>query len=338
MKKTVLVRNIPIGGDNRVTIQSMTNTNTLNITQTVCQVKELYSAGADMVRVSLPTIECIETVKELVKGNVPIIGDIHFDHKIAIKAVESGIDKIRINPSNLTKQGMIDVVKACKERNIPIRIGVNKGSVKDVAITAKKLADLTLDNAKMIEDYGYDNLVLAVKTSDIKQTVEAYRILDKRCDYPLHVGLTEAGTITSGIIKSSVAIGSLLLDNIGDTIRVSLAANPIEEVKAAKRILRASGKDKNFVDIIACPTCSRTCIQVEKIANKLEELTMNINKPIKIAVMGCVVNGIGESKGAKFGVAGGKDKSSIFLDGQIIKTIENSEILEELIQMVERYL
>lgn len=337
MKKTVYVRNIPIGGDYRVAVQSMTNTNTLDISATKKQVQELYNAGADIIRVSLPTIECIETVKVLAKDQVPIVGDVHFDHKIAIAAVENGIDKIRINPSNLTKKGIVDVVKVCKQRNVPIRVGVNKGSVKQPNITAEKLALLTLDNAKMIEDLGYDNLVLAVKTSDIKETVEAYRMLDKLCDYPLHIGLTEAGTKSTGIIKSSVAIGSLLLDNIGDTIRVSLAANPVEEVKAAIKILRAAGKNEDFVDIIACPTCARTHIDVEKIASKLEEMTINIHKKIKIAVMGCIVNGIGESKGAKFGVAGGKDNSTIFLDGEIIKTVKNQEILQELMKLTEKY-
>lgn len=337
MKKTVFVRNIPIGGGNKVTVQSMTNTHTCDIAATVNQVRELSEAGADIVRVSLPTIECIQTVKALSKYDIPIVGDIHFDHKIAVAAVENGIDKIRINPSNLSRQGIIDVVKACKERNVPIRVGVNKGSVKETNINAERLAELALDSAKMIEDNGYDNLVLAVKTSDIKNTVEAYRILHNKCNYPLHIGLTEAGTKASGIIKSAVAIGSLLLDGIGDTIRVSLATNPIEEVFAAKKILRAAGKESDYVDIIACPTCARTCIEVEEIATKLEEITFNQKKALKIAVMGCIVNGIGESKGANFGVAGGKDKSTIFQDGKILKTVNNSDILKELMEITERY-
>lgn len=338
MKKTVYVRSIPIGGNNRITIQSMTNTDTEDIEATKSQVKQLRQAGADFVRVSLPSMDCMKTVKELAKGDIPIIGDIHFDHKIAIAAVESGIDKIRINPSNFPKQGLADTVKACKEANIPIRVGVNKGSVKGFEADAQKLALLTLESAKRIEDLDYDNLVLAVKASDVKTTVKAYRILDKMCSYPLHIGLTEAGPPQFGILKSAVAIGSLLLDNIGDTLRVSLTAHPVEEVKAAINILRAAGKDTEFIDIIACPTCARTCINVQEIAAILYEKTKDIRKKGKIAVMGCIVNGIGESKGAKFGVAGGKDKSSIFLDSKIIKTVNNEEILQELLDMAKRYL
>lgn len=335
MKKTVYVKGVPIGGDNPVTIQSMTNTNTMDTKATFAQAKELFIAGADMVRVSFPTLESTETMSLLLELNKPIIGDIHFDHKIAIRLVEKGIAKIRLNPSNLTKQGIIDVVKCCKERNVPIRIGVNKGSVKNNDFSAQNMADLAYQNAKMIEDMGYDKLVLAVKSSDVKTTIEAYRHLSQICDYPLHIGLTESGTKGFGTIKSAVAIGSLLIDGIGDTIRVSLATNPIEEIYTAKKILRAIGIDKNFVNIIACPTCSRTNFDVESIATKLEKLTENITKPIKIAVMGCIVNGIGESQGAKLGVAGGKDKSSIFVDGKVIKVVENDKILQELVSLLE---
>lgn len=335
MKKTVWVKDIPIGGENPVTIQSMTNTHTIDKKATFAQAKSLFDVGADMVRVSFPTFESLETISLLSTLNKPIIGDFHFDHKIAIKAVEAGIDKIRINPSNLTKQGIIDVVKCCKERNVPIRIGVNKGSVKNHLFTAQNMAELAYDNAKMIEDIGYDKLVLAVKSSDIRTTIDAYRHLSSICDYPLHLGLTEAGTKNFGMTKSAIAIGSLLLDGIGDTIRVSLATDPVEEIYAAQKILKAIGIDKNFVDIIACPTCARTCIDVEGIATKLEKMTAKMKKPIKIAVMGCVVNGIGESQGAKLGVAGGKYKSSIFVDGKITKIVNNAEILQELVAILE---
>lgn len=338
MKKTVYVKNVPIGGEFPITVQSMTNTLTSDTASTLAQVKELYSAGADIVRVSVPDFDSIKTIKELSKGNVPIIGDIHFDYKLALAAIENGVDKIRINPSNLPKKGILEITRACRGRGVPIRVGVNKGSVKDNDFSAKNLAALALDSAKLIEDAGYDNIVLAVKSSDIKTTVEAYRILDKLCEYPLHIGLTEAGTKESGIIKSAVAIGSLLLDGIGNTLRVSLAANPVEEVYAAKKILRAVGVDKNFVEIIACPTCARTCIEVERLASLLEERTKDVKKPIKIAVMGCIVNGIGESKGARLGVAGGKNTSSVFLDGKIIKTVKNEFIIEEIMRLAEELL
>ncbi len=338
MKKVVYIKSTPIGCGNKIAIQSMTNTLTTDIEATVKQVISLYNAGADIVRVSLPTIECIKTVKELALLNIPIVGDIHFDYKIALAAVENGIDKIRINPSNLPQKGIVDIVKACKLRNIPIRVGVNKGSVKEENVNAKRLAQLTLESARMIEDLGYDNLVLATKASDVKTTIEANGILNELSNYPLHIGLTEAGTKESGIIKSAVAIGSLLTDNIGDTIRVSLASNPIDEVKVATQILRASGKDKNFVEVIACPTCARTTIDIQQIATSIENATKDILKPIKIAVMGCFVNGIGEAKDADFGVAGGKnDTSVIFENGEILRTVENKDILNELLQMVEKY-
>lgn len=338
MKRTVYVKNVPIGGEHPVTVQSMTNTLTTDTEATKEQVAQLYLAGADIVRVSVPDFDSIKTIKALSKGDVPIIGDIHFDYKLALAAIENGVNKIRINPSNLTKKGILEVVRACKERNIPIRVGVNKGSVRNNDFSAKNLAALALDSAKLIEDAGYDNLVLAVKASDIKTTVEAYRILDKLCNYPLHIGLTEAGTKESGITKSSIAIGSLLLDGIGNTVRVSLTANPIEEVYAAKKILRAVGLEKDFVEIIACPTCARTCIEVERLADMLEQRVKDIKRPIKIAVMGCVVNGIGESKGARLGVAGGKHSSSIFLDGKIIKTVKNEFVVEEIMRLLEEVL
>ena len=338
MKKTVLVRDVKIGGNSPVSIQSMTNTDTRDTLATVRQVEKLYQIGADIVRVSVPNDESLNTIKELSKGKVPIVADIHFDYKLAIKSVESGADKIRINPSNIPQTAIKDIVKCCKERNIPIRVGVNKGSVKENSITPRRLAEIALENAKIIEDLGYDNLVLAVKTSDVIETIKSYRILDKLCGYPLHIGLTEAGTAKRGILKSAVAIGSLLADNIGDTIRVSLTGDPINEIFAAKEILRASGLDKNFVEVVACPTCARNNLEVEKIASTLEEMTKEINKPLRIAVMGCVVNGIGESKDADFGVAGGRDKSAIFAKGEILKTLPNDEVLDELIRLTKEYI
>lgn len=332
MKKVVYVKNIAIGSG-KIKLQSMTNTQTSDVKATLAQLNLLQNAGADLVRVSIPDIDSANAVKELVKCGLPLIGDIHFGHKAALIAIENGIHKIRINPGNMSKDSIKEVVLACKEREIPIRVGVNKGSVKGNA-TPEDLAKLALDSAKLIEDIGYDKLVLAVKTSNVEETVKSYRKLASICNYPLHIGLTEAGTANTGIIKSAIAIGSLLLDGIGDTIRVSLAGDPVREIFAAKKILRACGIDKNYVEIIACPTCARTNIEVEQIAEKLEELTKDIEKPLKIAVMGCVVNGIGESKDAAFGIAGGKEKSALFIKGKMVEEIENDKIFDKLMQLV----
>lgn len=332
MKKTVWVKDVPIG-TGRIKIQSMTNTLTTDITATTEQILALKCAGADMVRIAIPDVESAIAVKEIIKCGVPIIGDIHYGAKPARIAIDNGVHKIRINPGNMSGEAIREVVFAAKERNIPIRIGVNKGSVKGET-TPETLAFLAADCAKRIEDIGYDNLVLAVKTSDVKETVLAYRKLAGLTPYPLHIGLTEAGTKETGTIKSAVAIGSLLLDGIGDTIRVSLSGDPINEIYAAKKILRAAGIDKNCVEIIACPTCARTEIDVEKIAEKLEELTKDIEKPLKIAVMGCTVNGIGEGKGADFGIAGGRDKSVLFVKGQQVDAIDNDKIFDTLTELV----
>lgn len=334
MKKTVRVGN-KIIGDGRITIQSMTNTLTKDVAATERQIKDLANAGADFVRVSIPDNESAEAVKFLV-GAVPLIGDIHFKHEPALIAIENGISKIRVNPSNLSDIGLKAVVNKCREYDVPIRVGVNNGSLKRDA-TAEELVELTLDAAHRIEDLGYDKLVLAVKTSNPRKTVEAYRLLSQKTDYPLHIGLTEAGTPGYGLVKSAAVIGALLLDGIGDTVRVSLTGNPVTEIYAARKILRAVGIDKNFVEIIACPTCARTEIDVEGLAQRMEKLTENILKPLKIAVMGCVVNGIGEGKNADFGVAGGKEKSAIFKNGEYLKTVDNQKIEQELIKLCKEF-
>lgn len=334
MKKIVYVKDIPIG-NGKITIQSMTNTLTYDIEATKSQISALKNAGADLVRVSIPDLESANAIKELVSCGIPLIGDIHFSEKPALIAIDNGISKIRLNPSNMSSDGIRQVVKRCIEHNIPIRVGVNKGSIG--AATPQKLASLCMDTAHLIEDLGWDKLVLAVKTSNVRETVEAYRELSKLTDYPLHIGLTEAGTKASGECKSAVAIGSLLLDGIGDTIRVSLATDPVQEIYAAKSILRAVGIDKNFVEIIACPTCSRTQINVSELAEKVEEYTKNMSIPLKIAIMGCVVNGIGEAKEADFGIAGGKNISALFKDKKIIKHIPNDNIYQEIIKLVEEY-
>lgn len=335
MTKIIYVRDKAIG-DGNITVQSMTNTKTSDVEATYKQIKGLEKAGADFVRISIPDMASAVAVKKLAVDTVPLIGDIHFAYEPAILAIENGISKIRINPSNLSEIGLKKIIEKCKEYDVPIRVGVNKGSVKE-NITPEKLAYLALDAAKKIEDLGWNKLVLSVKTSDVSETVSAYRKLSEITDYPLHVGLTEAGTKRLGYVKSAIAIGSLLLDGIGDTIRVSLTEEPTEEVYAAKEILRATGIDKNFVEIISCPTCARTEISVKEIADRMYELTKNLNKPLKIAVMGCIVNGIGEGQNADFGVAGGGDKSIIFKNGKILKTVSNSEIEETLCKLAEEF-
>lgn len=334
MKKIINVGNVVLGAGKPV-IQSMTNTLTTDVESTVCQIEKLVKAGAELVRVSVPDERSAVAVKEIaLRSGVPIIADIHYSAKPALIAIENGAKKIRINPGNMSKSDVSEVVRKCIEYDVPIRVGVNKGSlVGDKSPSA--LANKAIEYAKIIEDEGFDKIVLAVKSSDVRETVEAYRILDKLCDYPLHVGLTESGTERSGTLKSAVAIGALLLDGIGDTIRVSLATDPVKEVYAAKKILRAVGIDKNYVEVIACPTCARTKIDVSGFAERIETITANFSIPLKIAVMGCTVNGIGESKGADFGVAGGEGKSVLFKDGVILKTVDNEEIENEIIELIK---
>ena len=335
MTKSVWVKNVQIGGGAPISVQSMTDTLTSDFDATMSRIFELHNAGCDLVRLSVPDENSVKTLKRIVQESpLPIIADIHYDYRLALKSIEAGVHKLRVNPGNLKKEGLKEVARIASERNIPIRVGVNKGSQSD-RLTPSQLASLCVDTARLMEDNGTDKLVLAVKSSSVKETVEAYRELSKLTDYPLHVGLTEAGTDKMGVTKSNIAIGSLLLDGIGDTIRVSLTASPVREVIEGRKILRAVGLEKNYVEIIACPTCARTAIQVEKYASELERLTENYHKPLKIAVMGCTVNGIGESKGADFGVCGGKDKSAIIKNGEIIKTIPNDKILDELVKMVE---
>lgn len=334
MKKIINVGNVVLGAGKPV-IQSMTNTLTTDVESTVCQIEKLVKAGAELVRVSVPDERSAAAVKEIaLRSGVPIIADIHYSAKPALIAIENGAKKIRINPGNMSKNDVSEVVRKCIEYDVPIRVGVNKGSlVGDKSPSA--LANKAIEYAKIIEDEGFDKIVLAVKSSDVRETVEAYRILDKLCDYPLHVGLTESGTERSGTLKSAVAIGALLLDGIGDTIRVSLSTDPVKEVYAAKKILRAVGIDKNYVEVIACPTCARTKIDVSGLAERIETITANFSIPLKIAVMGCTVNGIGESKGADFGVAGGAGKSVLFKDGVILKTVDNEEIENEIIELIK---
>ena len=335
MTKHVYVKNLKIGGGAPVSVQSMTDTLTSDYDATIARILELANAGCDLVRVSVPDTQSVASLRKLVNNSpIPIVADVHYDYKLSLASLEAGVHKLRVNPSNITKDAVKLIATEAKSRNVPIRIGVNAGSSQE-RLSPKALAELAVDTAKLMEDSGTDQLVLAVKSSNVRDTVEAYRELSKLTDYPLHIGLTEAGTENLGITKSSIAIGSLLLDGIGDTLRVSLTANPVREVEEGRKILRAIGLQKDFVEVIACPTCARTQIEVEKFAKQVELATAHIRKPLKIAVMGCSVNGIGESKGADFGVCGGKQHSLIFKNGEIIKTVDNDCVLQELLKLAE---
>lgn len=342
MKRKVKVGDIVIG-DGSVTIQSMTNTKTKDVDATVAQIIQLQDAGCQLVRCSVPDEESAQALKEIIKNvSVPIIADIHFSHKLAMMSADAGVSKIRINPGNI---GGVDKAKYLadylKERKVALRIGVNGGSL-DSAHKSKPLAEAMRDSAleyvSVLEKCNFYDTVISAKSSNVKVMIDAYRLLDKACDYPLHLGVTEAGIYHTGLVKSAVGIGSLLCDGIGDTIRVSLSDDPVKEVEAAKDILKACDKyEYPYCEIISCPTCARTNISVKTLAEQVEVMCKDIKKSLKIAVMGCVVNGIGESQGANLGVAGGKDKSAIFVDGKYVLTVDNDDILPTLRKYILQY-
>ncbi len=330
MKRIVNVGNVVIGDKNYIPIQTMTNTDTRDVIGTCNQVQSLYELGADLVRVTVQDDDAAKSFKEIAKQScVPLIADIHFDAKVAIKAIENGAKKIRLNPGNTSLDIIKDIVSCAKDYKVPIRVGVNRGSIKG-EVTADKMVDLCLKTADEFETLGFYDLVLAVKSSDVKETIDAYRALSKRTDHPLHLGLTEAGVGETAKIQSAMAIGALLIDGIGDTIRVSIAGDPRNEVIAAKKMLNYLGLRCDMPKVVACPTCGRTVIDVESLATKVEKAVENIHKNVKIAVMGCVVNGLGEGRDADIGIAGGKDFSVLFSKGEKIKTIKNDDIEKEL--------
>ncbi len=340
--KEILVRNVKIGAGNPVAIQSMTNTSTSDIEATVAQILALEAEGCEIVRVAVPNIEAAEAIKDIKKRiNIPIVADIHFDYRLAILAMENGVDKIRINPGNIGKLEYIKkVVDVAKERNIPIRVGVNSGSLESELIekyggvTPMGLVESALNNAKIIEDLGYDNIVLSLKASNVSFALEAYEKVAEKTKYPLHVGITEAGTLYKGNIKSAVGLGAILSRGIGDTIRVSLTGDPVEEIKSAKEVLQSLGLRTFGVEYISCPTCGRTEVDLIRIANEVEEKTKDLKKDIKIAVMGCVVNGPGEAKEADYGIAGGKGVGIIFKKGVLVKKVDETELVSELINFI----
>lgn len=345
MTKQVQVGGVAIGGDARVTIQSMTNTDTRDVPATLQQIRALADAGCDIVRVSVYDEACARAVRALVDGSpVPLVADIHFDHRLAILALENGIQKLRINPGNIGGEANVkELADALKARRVPVRIGVNGGSVeKDIlrkygCPTPQGMVESALGHARLLEKYGFDDLVLSIKASNARATVEANRLASKACDYPLHIGVTEAGSPGMGTIKSAVGIGALLVDGIGDTVRVSLSGDPVNEVYAAKEILKAAGVLNEGVDIISCPTCGRTQIPVAEIAEKVRLATQNLRVPLKVAVMGCIVNGPGEAREADIGVAGGKDGGALFVKGEKPRAVRG-DLAEILIHEInERY-
>jgi|AGTN01.1.fsa_nt_gi 1-hydroxy-2-methyl-2-(E)-butenyl 4-diphosphate synthase len=337
MTKRIYIGSVPIGGGSKVSVQTMTNTKTEDVKATLLQLERIEAAGADIVRIAVPDFKSLGAFKEILKNtDMPIVADVHYDSRLALGAIEAGAHKIRINPSNMKADGVKEVARLAAEKKIPVRLGFNAGS-EQTGAAPEYLVNKALESAKVLEDEGLADIVFSVKSSDVRKTVDAYRLLSKKTEYPLHIGLTESGTESFGLVKSSAAIGALLLEGIGDTIRVSLSAEPEREVYAGHKILRAAGLETDFVEIISCPTCARTEIDVPGLSDEAEKLAANIKKKLKIAVMGCAVNGIGESKGADFGVCGGRDRSIIFSKGGIIKQIENSEILKEIKLLLEEY-
>ncbi|MDD6744282.1 flavodoxin-dependent (E)-4-hydroxy-3-methylbut-2-enyl-diphosphate synthase [Roseburia sp. MUC/MUC-530-WT-4D] len=336
--KTVQIGDRVIGGGNPILIQSMTNTKTENVAATVDQIQRLTAVGCDIIRCAVPTMEAAEAIKEIKKQiSIPLVADIHFDYRLAIAAIENGADKIRINPGNIGSEDRVKaVVDAAKERNIPIRVGVNSGSLeKDLVekyhgVTAEGIVESALDKVKLIEDMGYDNLVISIKSSDVLMCVKAHELIADQTSHPLHVGITEAGTIISGNIKSAIGLGLILNQGIGDTIRVSLTGDPLEEIKSAKLILRTLGIRKGGVEVVSCPTCGRTRIDLIGLANQVENMVAEYPLDIKVAVMGCVVNGPGEAKEADIGVAGGVGEGLIIKHGEIYKKVPEEELLPAL--------
>ena len=344
MTRTVMVGNLPLGGGNPVLVQSMTNTDTRDVSATLAQIRALAEAGCDIVRVSVYDEACAEAVKQLAaESPVPLVADIHFDYRLAIRSAENGIAKLRINPGNIGGEEKVRELAACaKERGIPIRIGVNSGSVEKELLerfggpTPEALVESALGHARMLEKVRFENIVLSMKSSDVKATIEAYRIASRRCDYPLHLGVTEAGLPGQGTVKSAIGIGALLADGIGDTIRVSLSGSPLPEAGAAWDILRALNLRTRGVQLIACPTCGRTCIPVEEIARRVEKELADVTMPLKVAVMGCVVNGLGEGREADIGIAGGKDGGALFVKGQEPRKVQGdlaAILIEEVRKM-----
>ncbi len=336
--KEIQIGSVRIGGGNPIAIQSMTNTKTEDVEATVAQILALEKAGCEIVRSTVPTMEAAKAIGEIKKRiHIPLVADIHFDHQMAIAAMENGADKIRINPGNIgSKDKVKAVVDVAKERGIPIRVGVNSGSLeKDLVkkyggVTAQGIVESALDKVHIIEELGYDNLVISIKSSNVPMCIEAHKELAKVTDYPLHIGITESGTLWSGNIKSSVGLGILLYEGIGDTMRVSLTGDPVEEIRSAKMILRSLGLRKEGIEVVSCPTCGRTQIDLITLAKQVEDMVADIPLDLKVAVMGCVVNGPGEAREADIGICGGKGEGLLIKGGEVIKKLPEDQLLAAL--------
>lgn len=336
--KEIKIGDRVIGGGHPILIQSMTNTKTEDVEATVAQIRQLTKAGCDIIRCAVPTMEAAEALREIKKQvEIPVVADIHFDYRLAIAAMENGADKIRINPGNIGSMERIKaVVDVAKERNIPIRVGVNSGSLekelveKYHGVTAEGIVESALDKVHIIENLGYDNLVISIKSSDVLMCVKAHELISTQTNYPLHVGITESGTLMSGNIKSSIGLGLILHQGIGDTIRVSLTGDPLEEIKSAKLILCTLGLRQGGIEVVSCPTCGRTQIDLIGLANRVENLVAEYPLDIKVAVMGCVVNGPGEAKEADLGIAGGIGEGLLIKHGEVVKKMPEDELLMAL--------
>ena len=343
--KVIQIGNRVIGGGNPVLIQSMTNTKTEDVEATVAQILALEQAGCEIVRCTVPTLEAAKAITEIKKSiHIPLVADIHFDYKMAIAAMECGADKIRINPGNIGGMEKVRaVVDVAKERNIPIRVGVNSGSLekelveKYGGVTAEGIVESALDKVHMIESLGYDNLVVSIKSSDVLMCVKAHERIVKEMNYPLHIGITESGTLLGGNIKSSVGLGIMLYQGIGDTIRVSLTGDPVEEIKSAKLILKTLGLRKGGIEVVSCPTCGRTKIDLISLAQQVEQMTAQYDLDIKVAVMGCAVNGPGEAKEADLGIAGGNGEGLLIKKGEIVRKIPEQELLTALKEELDHW-
>lgn len=331
-----------VGGDSPVSVQSMTNTDTRDPIATIEQIRKLELAGCDIIRCAVPDMEAAKALKEITENaKIPVVADIHFDYRLALEAIKNGISALRINPGNIGSKERVEMVaSSAKEKNIPIRIGVNSGSLeKDLlakynGVSAEALVESALKHVKILENVNFDDIVISIKSSNVQMMIDSYRLMSKKVNYPLHLGVTEAGTIWRGTIKSSIGIGTLLSEGIGDTIRVSLTGDPVEEVKVGREILKTFGYVKDGIEFVSCPTCGRTSINLIKIANEVEKKLENCNKNIKVAVMGCIVNGPGEAREADIGIAGGKGEGLIFKKGKIVKKVKEEYLVDELIEEI----
>lgn len=343
LTKVVSVGNVNIGGNSRVTVQSMTNTDTRDAESTIKQIHDLEYSGCDIIRCAVPDMEACDSLKKITSNiKIPLVADIHFDYRLALKSIENGVSALRLNPGNIGSMERVKLVaEAAKNKGIPIRIGVNSGSLaKDILdkygkVCPEALVESALQHVSVLESVNFSDIVISIKSSDVMQTIDCYRLISEKVNYPLHIGVTESGTIWRGTIKSSIGIGTLLSEGIGDTIRVSLTGSPLEEVKVGREILKATGHLKSGVSFISCPTCGRTQIKLIDIANQVEEKLANCHKDIKIAVMGCIVNGPGEAREADIGIAGGKGEGLIFKKGVIVKKVKEDKLVEELIKEIE---